>query len=195
MWSRRLDAWLARLQAADCFAFDTEDHQHRCPARRAGGLSFAVAPGQAAYVPLAHSYWARPPSSVGAGIRRRSSRCWKTRPCSRSCSTASTTLNVLTRYGITIQGIAFDTMLESYVLDATGTRHEMGSWRSSTGPQHHPFRGHRRQGRQAADFDQIAIGRPGPMPRGCRRHPAPARDPLAQAGGRARPGSGAARHR
>ena len=122
-----LDAWIERLGAADAIAFDTETTSLDYMRADLVGVSFAVEPGHAAYVPFGHDY-------PGAPVQLpRETVLEKLRPVIESERPAKIGQNlkydmsVLARAGIALAGIAFDTMLESYVLDATATRHDMDS--------------------------------------------------------------------
>ena len=126
-----LDAWIERLGgAADAIAFDTETTSLDYMQADLVGVSFAVEPGHAAYVPFGHDYRRRP----GAARRAR----WCSGGCDRSSSRSSPAkigqnlkydMSVLARmHGIDARrACEFDTMLESYVLDSTATRHDMDS--------------------------------------------------------------------
>jgi DNA polymerase-1 len=121
------DTWLEALAAAPLFAFDTETTSLNYMDARIVGVSFAIEPGRAAYVPLAHDYLGAPEQlpreQVLAALK----------PLLEDDSRAKVGQNlkydasVLANHGITLRGIRFDTMLESYVLDSTGTRHDMDS--------------------------------------------------------------------
>ncbi len=122
-----LDRWLERLHGAELFAFDTETTSLDYMQARIVGVSFAVEPGAAAYVPLAHTY-------VGAPDQLdRTATLEKFRPLLESDAHRKVgqnlkyDMNVLANHGIELAGIAFDTMLESYVLDSVATRHDMDS--------------------------------------------------------------------
>ncbi|MCI1008512.1 DNA polymerase I [Pseudomonas oryzihabitans] len=157
------DAWLARLQAADCFAFDTETTSIDAQRADLVGLSFAVAPGQAAYVPLAHSYMGAPTQLGLEPVLAVLKPLLEDPAKLKVMQHGKYDLNVLTRYGITIQGIAFDTMLESYVLDATGTRHDMDSLALKyLGHSTIRFEDIAGKGAKQLTFDQIAIEQAGP---------------------------------
>jgi DNA polymerase I len=119
--------WLDKLQQAEVFAFDTETTSLDYMQAQIVGVSFAVEPGAAAYVPLAHDY-------PGAPVQlNREQVLEQLRPLLEDPCRAKLGQNlkydksVLANHGIELNGIAFDTMLESYVLDATGTRHDMDS--------------------------------------------------------------------
>ena len=117
--------WLARLEQADLFAFDTETTSLDYSKGQVVGVSFAVTPGKAAYVPLAHDYPGAPAQLDRAEVLE------KLRPLLENPDKAKLGQNlkydshVLANHGITLRGIAHDTMLESYVLNSTATKHNM----------------------------------------------------------------------
>ncbi|MDA8732823.1 DNA polymerase I [Luminiphilus sp.] len=123
--SATLDDWLNRLSAADCFAFDTETTSLNYMVAEIVGVSFAVEAGTAAYVPLAHDYPGAPEQL------RRDEVLAQLKPLLEDGSKGKLgqhlkyDANVLMNHGITLRGIREDTMLESYVLDATGSRHDL----------------------------------------------------------------------
>ncbi|MDX1734386.1 MAG: 5'-3' exonuclease H3TH domain-containing protein, partial [Halioglobus sp.] len=122
-----LDSWLERLDKAKLFAFDTETTSLDYMQARIVGVSFAVETGSAAYVPLAHDYLGAPEQLDRDAVLE------QLRPLLEDPAQAKVGQNlkydasVLANHGITLRGIAFDTMLESYVLDSTATRHDMDS--------------------------------------------------------------------
>ncbi len=114
----RLDAWLARLQAAELVAIDTETDSLDGMRARIVGISFAVEPGRAAYVPLAHSYGDAPEQLPLDEVLARL-RPWledARRP--KVGQNIKYDLHVFANHGITVQGYTHDTMLQSYVLEA-----------------------------------------------------------------------------
>ena len=122
-----LDTWLERLRAAPLFAFDTETSGLDYMQAEIVGVSFAIELGEAAYVPCAHDYPGAP------GQLGRASVLEALRPLLEDPNQAKLGQNlkydmsVLARYGITLRGVAYDTMLESYLIDSTATRHDMDS--------------------------------------------------------------------
>ena len=121
------DTWLSRLEAAPLFAFDTETTSLNYMQAEIVGLSFAIEPGEAAYVPLAH---------LNPGLEGQLDRDQildQMKPLLESSAVKKVgqhlkyDANVLTNHGITLRGIAHDTMLQSYIIDAVGSRHDMGS--------------------------------------------------------------------
>src|SRR5690606_16121924 len=119
--------WLQRLREADSFAFDTETTGLDPQQARLVGLSLAVAPGQACYVPLAHDGPGvpaqLPKETVLAGLAPLLADPGKT----RIAQNGKYDLHILRRAGVEVADVTFDTMLESYVLNATATRHDMDS--------------------------------------------------------------------
>jgi len=123
----QLDAWLSRLQAAELFAFDTETTSLNYRVARVVGVSFAVKAGEAAYVPLAHDYPGAPEQLDCEAVLSRLRPLLEDPHCFKVGHHIKYDRNVLANHGITLDGIRFDTMLESYVLDSTATRHDMDS--------------------------------------------------------------------
>jgi len=123
----QLDAWLSRLQAAELFAFDTETTSLNYRVARIVGVSFAVKAGEAAYVPLAHDYPGAPEQLDCEAVLSRLRPLLEDPHCFKVGHHIKYDRNVLANHGITLDGIRFDTMLESYVLDSTATRHDMDS--------------------------------------------------------------------
>ena len=121
------DSWLSRLEAAPLFAFDTETTSLNYMQAEIVGLSFAIEPGEAAYVPLAHLN----PGLEGQLDRDRILDQMKPLLESDAVKKVGQHLkydaNVLANHDITLRGIAHDTMLQSYIIDAVGSRHDMGS--------------------------------------------------------------------
>ena len=121
------DSWLSRLEAAPLFAFDTETTSLNYMQAEIVGLSFAIEPGEAAYVPLAHLN----PGLEGQLDRDRILDQMKPLLESDAVKKVGQHLkydaNVLANHGITLRGIAHDTMLQSYIIDAVGSRHDMAS--------------------------------------------------------------------
>ena len=119
-----LDEWLDELERAELFAFDSETTSLDYMQARIVGVSFACAPGRAAYVPLAHDYVGAPAQLDREDVLAR------LRPLLEDPARAKVGHNlkydrsVLANHGIVLAGIAHDTMLESYVLNSTASRHD-----------------------------------------------------------------------
>lgn len=122
-----LDAWIEQLQSADLFAFDTETTSLDYMRAQLVGLSFAVASGRAAYVPLAHDYEGAPAQLDRDAVLERLRSLLEGEARNLVGQHIKYDINVLANYGINLVNVAHDTMLESYVLDSTATRHDMDS--------------------------------------------------------------------
>jgi len=123
----QLDAWIAQLQAAEAFAFDTETDALDPMRANLVGLSFAVEPGRAAYVPLAHNYPGAPPQLVRDEVLTALQPLFADANKKKLGQHGKYDLHVLRRHGVEVNGYADDTMLESFVYNATTTRHDMDS--------------------------------------------------------------------
>jgi DNA polymerase I len=121
----QFESWLARLTAAELFAFDTETTGLDVMTAELVGVSFAVAPEQAAYIPLAHRYFDAPAQLDRATVLAQLQPLLEDANRAKVGQNLKFDLNILARYGITLRGIAHDTMLTSYVLDSTATTHGM----------------------------------------------------------------------
>ena len=122
-----LDSWLETLVAAELFAFDTETTSLNYMEARIVGLSFAVEPGRAAYVPLAHDYLGAPDQLDRDTVLAQFKPLLEDEQQAKVGQNLKYDASVLANHGIHMRGIRFDTMLESYVLDSTATRHDMDS--------------------------------------------------------------------
>ncbi|HWG76375.1 MAG TPA: DNA polymerase I [Steroidobacteraceae bacterium] len=121
------ERWLAQLAAAESFVLDTQttgaDYMHA----QLVGIAFCVAPGEAAYIPLAHDYAGAPAQLERARVLD------ALRPLLEDPSHAKLgqhlkfDMHVLANYDVQLAGARFDVMLESYVLDSTATRHSIDS--------------------------------------------------------------------
>ncbi|MCG6896922.1 MAG: DNA polymerase I [Thiocapsa sp.] len=121
------EAWMARLETADLFAFDTETTDLDYMRAELVGLSFSLEPEQAAYVPVAHTYPGAPDQLDRQAVLARMRPLLEDPSHPKVGQNLKYDMSVLARYDIELRGIAHDTMLESYVLDSTATRHDMDS--------------------------------------------------------------------
>ncbi|WP_421183516.1 DNA polymerase I [Aeromonas enteropelogenes] len=121
------DTWLAQLQAAPLFAFDTETTSLDYMEARVVGVSFAIEPGKAAYVPFGHDYLGAPVQLTEAVVLGKLKPLLEDPARLKVGQNLKYDRNVLLNHGIELQGIAYDTMLESYVLNSTASRHDMDS--------------------------------------------------------------------
>jgi DNA polymerase I len=124
---KALDQWLERLKSAELFAFDTETTSLRYMDAEIVGVSFAIEPGEAAYVPLGHDYIGAPEQLGRDEVLNQLKPLLEDPGLSKVGQNLKYDKNVLANHGITLEGIAEDTMLESYVLNSVATRHDMDS--------------------------------------------------------------------
>ncbi|OQK15270.1 DNA polymerase I [Methyloprofundus sedimenti] len=117
--------WLNKLMAAELFAFDTETTSLDYSVAEIVGVSFAVTEGEAAYIPLAHDYPGVPQQLPRAEVLQKLKPILEDPARAKVGQNLKYDSNVLANYAIVLQGIAQDTMLESYVLNSTLTRHNM----------------------------------------------------------------------
>lgn len=125
----RFDVWLEKLRQAPLFAFDTETTGLDAQRAELVGLSFAVEPHEAAYVPLAHDYEGAPTQLDRDAVLTALKPLLEDPAKAKVGQNAKYDINILANASLPIQmrGVAYDTMLESYVLDSTATRHDMDS--------------------------------------------------------------------
>ena len=121
------NSWLSRLEASPLFAFDTETTSLNYMQAEIVGLSFAIEPGEAAYVPLAHLNPGREGQLDRDRILDQMKPLLESDAVKKVGQHLKYDANVLANHGITLRGIAHDTMLQSYIIDAVGSRHDMGS--------------------------------------------------------------------
>jgi DNA polymerase-1 len=119
--------WLDKLERAELFSFDTETTSLDYMQAEIVGVSFAVEAGEAAYVPLAHDYPGAPVQLNREQVLAQLQPLLEDPARAKVGQHLKYDKNVLVNHGIELNGIAFDTMLESYVLDSTATRHDMDS--------------------------------------------------------------------
>ncbi len=119
------DEWLKKLQAAPLFAFDTETTSLNYSEARVVGVSFAVEPGSAAYVPFGHDYLGVPDQLSEEQVLGGLKPILEDENKAKVGQNLKYDKNVLANHAINLRGIRFDTMLESYVLNSTASRHDM----------------------------------------------------------------------
>ncbi len=122
-----LQGWIQRLNDADLFAFDTETTSLDYMQARIVGVSFAVSPGQAAYVPCGHDYMGAPQQLSLTDVLEALKPLLENPNKAKVGQNLKYDRHVLQNHGVDLQGIAFDTMLESYTCNSIATRHDMDS--------------------------------------------------------------------
>ncbi|WP_283189545.1 DNA polymerase I [Pseudomonas sp. PMCC200344] len=165
------DLWLKKLNDAKLIAFDTETTGIDAQQAQLVGLSFAVQANEAAYIPLTHSYMGVPDQLDRDTVLRALKPILEDPSKLKVGQHAKFDMNILANCaiggdqscGITVQGVAFDTMLESYVLDSTATRHDMDSlalkYLNHTTTSFQDIAG---KGAKQLTFDQISLELAGP---------------------------------
>ena len=121
----QLDAWVARLHAADAFAIDTETDSLNPLQANLVGISLSVTPGKACYIPLAHDYPGAPVQLPREMVLQALRPLLLDPGKPKIGQHGKYDLHVLARHGVDLQGYADDTMLESFVLEAGIARHDM----------------------------------------------------------------------
>ncbi|MBE9548494.1 MAG: DNA polymerase I [Proteobacteria bacterium] len=158
-----LKHWLQKLGSAELFAFDTETTSLNYMQAEIVGLSFAVTANEAAYLPLAHNYPGCPQQLDRDEVLQRFKPLLEDPNKAKLGQHLKYDRNVLLNHGIELNGISHDTMLESYVLDSTGGRHDMDSLaRRNLGRDTIKFSDVAGKGKNQLTFDQVEIENAGP---------------------------------
>jgi DNA polymerase-1 len=122
-----LQRWVAAARDADLVSVDTETTSLDYMKARLVGVSLAIEPGRAAYIPVAHDYLGAPDQLSEAEVLGALRELLESPAHAKVGQNLKYDRSVLLNHGIELRGIVFDTMLESYVLDSVGSRHDMDS--------------------------------------------------------------------
>ena len=122
-----LNQWLSKIAKAELVAVDTETTSLDYMKAELVGVSVAVEPGQAAYIPFGHDYLGAPEQLDKDSVLEQLKPLLEDPSIKKVGQNLKYDMSVLAQHGINLQGIAFDTMLESYVFDSVATRHDMDS--------------------------------------------------------------------
>ncbi|MBT6273968.1 MAG: DNA polymerase I [Chromatiales bacterium] len=122
-----LDSWVMRLREAPLIAIDTETTSVNPMQAKLVGISVSVEVGGGAYIPVAHRYAGAPEQLDIDYVLERLRPILEDPSRQKLGQHIKYDMTVLARHGIHLAGVQFDTMLESYVLDSTGSRHDMDS--------------------------------------------------------------------
>ena len=151
-----LTAWIKELKKSGLFAFDTETTSLNYMAAKLVGVSFATIAGKAAYIPCAHTHENAPKQLSLSVVLDALKPLLEDKSLQKIGQNIKYDMEVLANYNINLQGAAFDTMLESYVLDSAGNNHNMDSmalkhlgWRTIT------FEEVAGKGSKQVTFDQV----------------------------------------
>jgi DNA polymerase I len=121
----QFETWLAKLQNAELIAFDSETTGLDPMRAEIVGVSFAVEPGHAAYVPLAHDYAGAPAQLGREAVLETLRPLLEDEKKDKLGQHLKYDMNVLSNYGIVVRGVRYDSMLESYVWNSASNRHDM----------------------------------------------------------------------
>lgn len=150
--------WIERLNQSALFAFDTETDSLDNINANLVGLSFATEPGVACYIPVAHDYLDVPPQLARERVLELLKPLLEDKQKLKVGQNLKYDRGVMLNYGIELQGIAFDTMLESYILDSVSGRHDMDSlaarWLKHTTISFEEIAG---KGKKQLTFNQIDL--------------------------------------
>ncbi|MBV4368815.1 DNA polymerase I [Erwinia sp. BNK-24-b] len=150
--------WLQKLQSSTLFAFDLETDSLDTLSANIVGISFAVAPGEAAYLPVAHDYLDAPEQLDRKAVLERLKPLLEDQNLFKVGQNLKYDRGVLNNYGIELQGIKFDTMLESYALNSVAGRHDMDTlasrWLNHKTVTFEEIAG---KGKKQLTFNQIAL--------------------------------------
>lgn len=117
--------WLGRLIKAPAFSFDTETTSLNIMDARIVGVSFAIEAGKAAYIPCGHDYMGTPEQLPIEWVLQELKTILEDSSKIKIGQNLKYDRSVLLNYGVTLRGIVFDTMLESYIFNSIGSRHNM----------------------------------------------------------------------
>lgn len=123
---KALDEWLERIQSANLVALDTETTSLDYMEAEIVGISLCVEPGTAAYIPLAHSYPGAPEQLDRERVLEQM-RAWLESDAPKLGHHLKYDAHIFANHGIRLGGMAYDSMLESFVLNSTATRHDLDS--------------------------------------------------------------------
>jgi DNA polymerase-1 len=121
------DRWFDEIHRSDLTAFDTETTSINYMQAEIVGLSLAVRSNEAAYIPLAHDYPGAPDQLPRDEVLQRMRGWLEASEHKKVGHHLKYDGHILARYGIALNGMQFDSMLESYVLNSVATRHDMDS--------------------------------------------------------------------
>ncbi|MBU6952676.1 DNA polymerase I [Hahella sp. HN01] len=159
----QFDHWIKVLTDAKTFSFDTETTSLNYMEAEIVGVSFAVEPGNAAYVPVAHDYMGAPEQLERDKVLAALKPLLEDPAYRKIGQNLKYDAHVLANHGVQLNGIAEDTMLESYVLNSTANRHDMDTLASKhLGRETIHFEDIAGKGAKQLTFNQISLEQAGP---------------------------------
>lgn len=123
---KQLDEWIERIQSAELVALDTETTSLNYMEAQLVGISLSVKPDEAAYIPIRHAYTGAP-EQLDQELVLEKLGPWLESDAPKVGHHLKYDAHILRNHGIKLKGITYDSMLESYVLNSTATRHDMDS--------------------------------------------------------------------
>ena len=157
------DRWMDRIAEAEAFAFDTETTSLDYVDARVVGVALAAAPGEGAYVPFAHRYPGAPDQLDEARVLGALRPLLEDPDRPKIGHNLKYDMSVLANHDIAMAGVAHDTMLQSYVLDSTATRHDMDSLATRyLGVRTRKYEEVAGKGAKQITFDQVPLEEAGP---------------------------------
>jgi DNA polymerase-1 len=158
-----LDKWVERLNAAELFAFDTETTSLKYMAAEVVGVSFAVQPFEAAYVPFCHDYMGAPEQLDRDTVLAQLKPLLESPDHKKVGQNLKYDKNVLANHDICLEGIAEDTMVQSYVLNSVSSRHNMDALALHyLGEETTTFESLAGKGAKQLTFNQLELDKAGP---------------------------------
>ena len=158
-----LEDWIKKIKAAELIAVDTETTSLDYMIADLVGISVAVEPGEAAYIPFGHDYLGVPEQLSRELVLAAVKPLLEDPGIKKVGQNLKYDMSIFAQHGIALQGIEFDTMLESYVLDSVATRHDMDSLANKyLGEQTIKFADVAGKGAGQLTFNQIALEIAGP---------------------------------
>ncbi|MDG2088618.1 MAG: DNA polymerase I [Arenicellaceae bacterium] len=155
--------WLKRLKEAELFAFDTETTSLNFMSAELVGVSFSVETGSAAYVPVAHSYMGAPAQLSRDYVLEQLKPLLEDKSALKVGQNLKYDSSILANYDIELAGIAYDTMLESYLLNSVANRHDMDTLAMRhLGIKTTKFEEVAGKGKSQITFDQVSLDQAGP---------------------------------
>ncbi len=155
---KALDKWIQKLKKSKILAIDTETTSLDAHQADLVGMSFSVKAGEAAYLPLGHSYAGVPPQLPLKPTLEKLRSLLEDPKQAKTGQNLKYDIEVLQNYDIHLQGVTHDTMLISYVLDAGNARHDMDSLaRKHLGKETIKFSEVAGKGKNQLTFDQVAL--------------------------------------
>ena len=158
-----LATWIEKIKSADLVAVDTETTSLDYMRAKLVGISLSTAPGEACYIPFAHDYMGAPEQLQPEFVLEKLKPYLEDPAFPKVGQNLKYDMSVLAQHGISLRGITFDTMLESYVLDSVASRHDMDSLALNyLGEETIKFADVAGKGAAQLTFNQVALEQAGP---------------------------------